>query len=275
MVQQTKNIRENAIQLGFNIDQTGKKLNKANRNVWKQYIDNRKRQRPFINDIQDTKYEIRPLQLGKFIETSNYENVKFQSGERAYRFSSNNRLMNFRNFIEFQAQIIKIFDDLVRNLIRLNSLSLTDTIVISIESPDLNKPFYMRIFVSNFTATSILDRLRQILQSFENFELNTTTFILRYIRNRQGGSYSSNFSKQDIYSKNSVVKQVYNTDEKIEDCFFQCLVLGISELKLLYDNNYGNKINFKLLIDTKNESSKRRSQELRENLARVKILILN
>ena len=93
--QQTKNVRENAIRLGFNIEQTGNKLSKANRNVWQQYIDNRTRQRPFIRDIQQQRFELRPIQLciTGFRQIAGFDNQRFQAGERAYRFgnSSNNQ----------------------------------------------------------------------------------------------------------------------------------------------------------------------------------------
>lgn len=36
--------------------------------------------------------------------------------------------------------------------------------------------------------------------------------------------------------------------------FSQCLVIEISELRLQYDNYYGNAVDFKTLIDTKNEN---------------------
>ena len=87
--QQTKNVWENVIRLGFNVEPTGNRLSKANRNVWQQYIDNRTRQRPFIRDIQQQRFELRPLQIGRFEQIAGFDNARFQAGERAYRFFDN------------------------------------------------------------------------------------------------------------------------------------------------------------------------------------------
>ena len=260
-------------------------INKANRNVWHQFIDNRTRQRPFIRDIQQQRFELRPVQLSVgitgFTQVLGYDNERFQAGTRAYRFSSNNQSqrLNIGNVINSQSQILNMINNLIKNFVRINRLQPNDALNLQVESPELRSPIFINTLVKNVSSTQLFDRIRQTLQSAEYIELSTATFVFNYVRNTTGGAFRSNASKDDIYKKKSVVKQVYNTNEEIEDCFFQCLVLGLAELNIKVDEYKENEVSYEVLTSTKNDKYKKelnnKGKNLLSNLVNIWKLILN
>ena len=267
---ETKNLRDEAVRLGFSVSQTGKRLTKDNRIIWEEFVNRSRRRQPIINQIRQQQYQLRAVPLGRFEEEKMEENIRFGAGQRFYKFVANRgRTVKLTDFVEAQLQIIESFDKLIKSFIEINRLKPDDILVISLFGSSLKSNIYIRSRVSSATATLLLDRMRQILQ-YDEIQLDELRIVIGYVKQQSGGGsnkYSSNASMEDIYKKSKVIKKVYNIDPNIEDCFFQCLVLGLAEMKYNFDKYNNTLIDFHVLTNTKNETSKRNSQRFREGLA--------
>ena len=60
---ETKNLRDEAVRLGFRVEQTGKRLTKDNRNIWEEFVNRNRRRQPILNQIRQQQPNYFPTRM--------------------------------------------------------------------------------------------------------------------------------------------------------------------------------------------------------------------
>jgi hypothetical protein len=122
--------------------------------------------------------------------------------------------------------IEQMFDRLIFRVSMLQNLRPNDRIqIIFFDTAHAHPISTLFDKVSKFTGLVLLQLIEASLQSFETIDLDRTRIIVKYSRALNAGGYTSMYTscKDFVRRKKCCVEIV----SKNNDCFFQCLVLGI------------------------------------------------
>ena len=145
--------------------------------------------------------------------------TRIQTSVQQFRVGEMSR---FRNELE------AMFNDMIQLVQRGLRLRDTDRVMVSISDGQFNVSTSMEQF-SGMNASTIFNLVMRTLQSFEFIRVNRMRLAVKYAKIRSGGAHlRTAVSYRDFVKRKRCVYEV-TTRRGRNDCFYQCLAMGLAE----------------------------------------------
>lgn len=230
-----ESLRERAINQGFNIQQTTRRITRNNVEIWKAFLNEQEQNRRNERDAQRQQNLInnRRRTITRFIFDGVRQSQQYGATQRIYKMTFTEGFGR-EYFAQIAEQLHEDFQAMLNKIIRKENLQGTDKIGFRFELTSaergmvcntypINTGFYN---VENMSPSVILDRITKQLQS-NSWIGDGSRIHIDIVKFPRGGKRPDKATDiTNARNKRSVV-QIF-TEEK-NNCFFQAIALGCAK----------------------------------------------